>query len=108
MSTTLKRAEIFSKLNEHPTETFGLTYLKLDGTVRSASARLHVQNPTHGTKPGQGTRKGRSAKEAAAAGDLLYFDMTKVTPDGRGAFRTAKLDRVLKIVAHGVEYLVED
>lgn len=110
MSNIIKRSEILSLINTRPTAIFGLEYLKADGTVRRASCRLHVSNPGHGTKPGQGLYRGESAKEALENhGNLKYYDMGKKSPDGsQGAYRTAKLSRIQRLVFDSVSYIVVD
>lgn len=110
MENTIHRNEIMSLLNARPTAIFGLEYIKADGTLRRASCKLHVENPNHGTKPGQGLYKGESAKEALANhGNLKYYDMGKQNPDGtQGAFRTAKMSRIQRLVFDKVSYMVID
>lgn len=110
MENTIRRSEIMPLLNTRPTAIFGLEYIKADGTLRRASCKLHVDHPGHGTKPGRGFYKGESAKEALENhGNLKYYDMGKQNPDGtQGAYRTAKMSRIQKLVFDKVSYMIVD
>lgn len=106
---TIKGSQVVDLLNTRPTSIFGMVYRKQDGTLRTASGRLHVTNPSHGTKPGQGIRIGQSAEEALEQGNLKYYDMGKKNPDGtQGAYRTAKISRIERLTFGGLVYRVED
>ena len=86
-----------------------IEFVKANGELRNATVQFGVQHPTNVTAPGQGVRKGRSFDEAVADGTLVFFEANKVNPNGtRGAYRSAKLDRILSITANGVKYEIED
>ena len=73
---TIKRNEIVNTINTNPNRIFGMTYIKADGTLRTASCKLHVSNPTHCQKPGTGLYQGESFKHALEVNNnIKYFDM---------------------------------
>ena len=110
---TMKRSEIYDKLNANPYQFFGMTYIKANGDVRKATCRLHVQNPKHTQAPGTGQRTGQSAEDAYVDhNNLKYFDVTVEgkpgvgqTP-GKGGYRTAKIDRIVEIRIGGEQYTI--
>jgi hypothetical protein len=115
MNNTIKRNEIYAKINEVPNGFFGMTYIKADGSVREATGRLHVKNPKHTLVPGTGAYLGESAQEALENhNNIKYFDCgVDGNPRhgqefGKGDYRTAKIDRITRIRIKGVEYEVID
>lgn len=106
---TIKRTEIVPLLNLTPNQIFGMTYIKADGTLRKATCRLHVQNPSHCQAPGEGSREGESAFHALRVnGNIKYFDLTVDGDGGKGGYRTAKLERIETVSIGGHYYKVVD
>ena len=106
---TIKRTEIVPRLNLTPNQIFGMTYIKADGTLRKATCRLHVQNPSHCQAPGEGIREGESAFHALwVNGNIKYFDMTVDGDGGKGGYRTAKIERIETVSIGGHYYKVID
>ena len=106
---TIKRTEIVPRLNLTPNQIFGMTYIKADGTLRKATCRLHVQNPSHCQAPGEGIREGESAFHALRVNNnIKYFDLTVQNETGKGGYRTAKLERIETVSIGGHYYKVID
>ena len=106
---TIKRTEIVPRLNLNPNQIFGMTYIKADGTLRKATCRLHVQNPSHCQAPGEGIREGESAFHALRVNNnIKYFDLTVDGDGGKGGYRTAKLERIETVSIGGHYYKVVD
>ena len=107
---TIRRSEIVPRINLTPNLIFGMTYKKLDGSLRKATCRLHVQNPTHCQAPGEGIHEGESAFHALRVnGNIKYFDLTVEGKDGgKGGYRTAKLERIETVSIDGHYYKVVD
>ena len=106
---TIKRTEIVPRLNLTPNQIFGMTYIKADGTLRKATCRLHVQNPSHCQAPGEGSREGESAFHALRVNNnIKYFDLTVDGDGGKGGYRTAKLERIETVSIGGHYYKVID
>ena len=105
----LHRNEIVPLLNRNSHLIFGMTYQKADGTLRKATCRLHVQNPSHCQAPGEGTREGESAFHALRVNNnIKYFDMTVDGDGGKGGYRTAKIERIETVSIGGHYYKVID
>ena len=106
---TIKRTEIVPRLNLMPNQIFGMTYKKADGTLRKATCRLHVQNPSHCQAPGEGIREGESAFHALRVNNnIKYFDLTVDGDGGKGGYRTAKIERIETVSIGGHYYKVID
>lgn len=106
---TIKRTEIVPRLNLTPNQIFGMTYKKADGTLRKATCRLHVQNPSHCQAPGEGIREGESAFHALRVNNnIKYFDLTVDGDGGKGGYRTAKIERIETVSIGGHYYKVID
>lgn len=106
---TIHRNEIVPRLNLTPNQIFGMTYIKADGTLRKATCRLHVQNPSHCQAPGEGIREGESAFHALRVNNnIKYFDLTVDGDGGKGGYRTAKLERIETVSIGGHYYKVID
>lgn len=106
---TIRRNEIVPRLNLMPNQIFGMTYIKADGTLRKATCRLHVQNPSHCQAPGEGIREGESAFHALRVNNnIKYFDLTVDGDGGKGGYRTAKLERIETVSIGGHYYKVID
>lgn len=106
---TIRRNEIIPRLNLTPNQIFGMTYIKADGTLRKATCRLHVQNPSHCQAPGEGIREGESAFHALRVNNnIKYFDLTVEGSGGKGGYRTAKLERIETVSIGGHYYKVID
>lgn len=108
-NNTIRRNEIVNKINEVPNLIFAMTYIKADGTLRKATCRLHVSNPTHCQKPGEGLYAGESFKHALEVNNnIKYFDLGVEGDGGKGGFRTAKIDRIQTVTINGQQYDVID
>lgn len=106
---TIHRNEIVPRLNLNPNQIFAMTYKKADGTLRKATCRLHVQNPSHCQAPGEGIREGESAFHALRVNNnIKYFDMTVDGDGGKGGYRTAKIERIETVSIGGHYYKVID
>ena len=105
----LQRKFIMEKLNENPNGFFSMVYVKADGSIRHAVGRLHVSNPSHALKPGTGKFIGESAEDAYKNhNNLKYFDCNFESDSGRGAYRTAKIDRIQEMTIDKVHYTIVD
>lgn len=109
-TTTIRRSEIIPFIEKNaPNNIFGMVYIKANGEERTASCRLHVQNPTHCQAPGTGTRAGESFDHALKVnGNIKYFDLNVEGDDGKGGYRTAKLERIQTVTIMGHTYHVID
>ena len=112
---TIKRSEIANKLETTNNKIFSMTYTKADGSIRSATGRLHVSKPKHTLVPGTGKFIGMSAETALAVhNNIKYFDCNidgnprKGQTPGKGDFRTAKIANIQTIRIDGVDYKVVD
>ena len=106
---TINRNEILNTINQAPNQIFAMTYIKADGTLRKATCRLHVQNPTHCQKPGEGLYQGETFEHALKVNNnIKYFDLGVDGNGGKGGFRTAKIDRIQTVTVCGVQYTVID
>lgn len=109
MTKTINRNSVAELIYSAENKFFGMTYIKADGSLRNAVCRLHVSNPTHCQKPGEGKYKGQSAEEALKKNNnIKYFDVTVENETGKGAFRTAKIDRIQTVTVNGEKYEVID
>jgi hypothetical protein len=87
----------------------GITWVKADGSIRTGSCMFGVKKPSHVTVPGKGVRKGVDFKEALEKGTLKFFDATADNDDGtKGGYRSAKLNRITKIVYDGETHIIDD
>jgi hypothetical protein len=81
------------------------------GELRKMAYRLHVQNPSVANKP-KGNSQSKRVTDAMNV-QMTVFDVNKVVRNkdneivGRGAWRTVPLENVERVVANGVEYLVQ-
>ena len=90
-------------------------YKKEDNSLRKMCYRLHVKNPSIAKfKTEKDSTASKAKQKVDKANDLItVYDVNKVVRDvwglkvGRGSWRTVPLDRVIRIVASGVEYLIE-
>lgn len=108
---TVKRAEVYALINTNPTHIFGMVYKKADGSIRTATCKLHVTNPTYCLKPGTGSFIGESAEHALTVNNnIKYFDMGIKDENGKrtGGYRTAKIDNIISVTVNGVTYAVID
>ena len=91
---------------------------RTDNSLRKMCYRLHVQNPKYSNSPkGTSNRKAVNKKNT----QITVFDVNKVLRDGkgnikydengkqmRGAWRTVPLEKVTRICADGVTYVIGD
>ena len=112
---TIKRSEIVNRIESTPNNFFSMTYVKADGSLRSATGRLHVAKPKHTLVPGTGKFIGMSAETALAVhNNIKYFDCNidgnprKGQTPGKGDFRTAKIENIQTVRIDGVDYKVID
>ena len=108
---TIVRSMIVKKLNENPNQIFAMVYVKKNGELRKATCRLHVSNPKHTLVPGTGLYAGESAADALKIhNNLKYFDLgvdgkpRAGQTEGKGDFRTAKIDSIKELTINGVHY----
>lgn len=92
MSMTL---EEFLKLTENG-KIFTITF------VKRSTGEVRVMNCRRGVKKGI---TGKGLKFDPAKKDLLVvYDVKKITPDGRGAFRMIDLNNIITLSLHGKHY----
>lgn len=105
----MKSSEIVSFVRNIPNgRMIGITWVKVDGSLRTASATFGVKNPSGTVAPGQGVRSGVGFAEAASKGVLKFFDTNAINRNGtKGDYRSAKIDRIVKISYNG-EHIIED
>ena len=104
------RDEIVSFVRNVPNgRMIGIEWIKADGSVRKGSCCFGVQHPTHVTAPGQGIRQGVGFNEAVQNCVLKFFDVNAEAKNGgKGAYRSARLDRIISLAYDGKRHIIED
>ena len=106
----MKRNEIVDFVKSIPKgRMVGIEWVKSDGSIRRGSVCFGVKHPSNTTEPGKGIRSGVSFNDAIENnGVLKFFDVNAENRnDSKGDYRSAKLDRILKINYAG-EHIIED
>jgi hypothetical protein len=106
----MKRNEIVDFVKGIPKgRMVGIEWVKSDGSIRRGSVCFGVKHPSNTTEPGKGIRSGVSFNDAIENnGVLKFFDVNAENRNGsKGDYRSAKLDRILKINYDG-EHIIED